>query len=75
MPAALDIRSARTLVLCKSVHHGNTARLAERIASVLGADVSPPEFGGVNHRHPDERDLARAEASAQGLKNRCVARR
>lgn len=33
----------RCLILCKSVHHENTARVAEIIASVLGADVLSPE--------------------------------
>ncbi|MFM8291504.1 MAG: flavodoxin domain-containing protein [Planctomycetia bacterium] len=33
----------RTLVICKSVHHGNTARVAGRIAEVLRAEVAEPE--------------------------------
>lgn len=33
----------RTLVICKSVHHHNTARVAERIAAVLDAAVAAPE--------------------------------
>ena len=33
----------RTLVICKSVHHGNTARIAGRIAGVLHAEVAAPE--------------------------------
>lgn len=33
----------KTLVICKSVHHGNTARVAGRIAEVLRAEVAEPE--------------------------------
>jgi flavodoxin len=33
----------KTLVICKSVHHGNTARVAGRIAEVLHAEVAEPE--------------------------------
>lgn len=33
----------RPLILCKSVHHGNTAKVADAIAGVLGADVHAPE--------------------------------
>ena len=33
----------KTLVICKSVHHHSTARVAERIANVLRAEVLPPE--------------------------------
>lgn len=40
MPAT---RKLATLVICKSVHHGNTARVAERIASVLDAEIAAPE--------------------------------
>ena len=35
--------AAKTIVICKSVHHHSTARVAERIADVLGADVVSPE--------------------------------
>lgn len=35
--------AAKTLVICKSVHHHNTARVAHAIADVLGAVVMPPE--------------------------------
>jgi flavodoxin len=34
---------AKTLVICKSVHHHGTARIAGRIADVLGAAVMAPE--------------------------------
>ena len=34
---------SRPLVLCKSVHHGNTARVAEAIAGKLKAEVAAPE--------------------------------
>ena len=32
----------RTLIICASVHHGNTARVARAMADVLGADVASP---------------------------------
>jgi flavodoxin len=35
--------SRKTLVICKSVHHGGTARVARRIAEVLHAEVAEPE--------------------------------
>ncbi len=35
--------NAQSLVLCKSVHHGNTRAVAERIAQVLGAQVADPD--------------------------------
>jgi flavodoxin len=33
---------SRCLIVCQSVHHGNTARVAEAMASVLGAEVAAP---------------------------------
>ncbi len=33
----------RCLILVKSVHHQNTARVAREMAGVLGADVVGPE--------------------------------
>lgn len=33
----------KTLVICKSVHHGNTARVAARIAEPLRAEVAEPD--------------------------------
>jgi len=33
----------RCLLLVESVHHGNTAKVAEAMAGVLGADVAAPE--------------------------------
>lgn len=33
----------KSLILCKSVHHGNTARVAQAMAGVLGAEVAAPE--------------------------------
>lgn len=33
----------RCLLLVKSVHHGNTAKVAEAMAGVLGADIATPE--------------------------------
>ena len=35
--------ATKTLVICKSVHHNNTARVAHTIADVLGAVVLTPE--------------------------------
>lgn len=33
----------RCLIVCKSVHHGNTARVAGAMAGILGANVVSPE--------------------------------
>lgn len=33
----------RCLLLCQSVHHGNTAKVAQAMAGVLGAEVASPE--------------------------------
>jgi len=33
----------KALIICVSVHHGNTAKVAEAIAEVLGAEVKEPE--------------------------------
>ena len=33
----------KTLILCKSVHHGNTVQVAQAMAGVLGAEVVAPE--------------------------------
>ena len=33
----------RCLILCKSVHHGNTAKVARAIGSVLDAEIANPE--------------------------------
>jgi len=35
--------STRCLILCKSVHHGNTAKVARAIAAVLDAEIAVPE--------------------------------
>ena len=35
--------TSRPLILCKSVHHGNTAQVAEAMAGVLGAEIVAPE--------------------------------
>ena len=45
----------KTLVICSSVHHGNTRRIAEAMAEVLGAEVLPPEE--VAPERLDEYDL------------------
>jgi len=47
--------AAKTLVICKSAHHHNTAQVAERIADVLWAVVVPPEE--VPYTSLDEYDL------------------
>jgi flavodoxin len=47
--------AARTLVICKSVHHHNTAKVAKRIADVLGAVVVTPEE--MPYTYLDEYDL------------------
>lgn len=33
----------KTLIICKSVHHQNTARVAQAIAYVLDAEICEPE--------------------------------
>lgn len=45
MPAASTVMTPamRPLVICASVHHGNTARVARCIADVLHADVCAPD--------------------------------
>ena len=45
MPATGTVMTPalRPLVICASVHHGNTARVARCIADVLHADVCPPD--------------------------------
>ncbi len=47
--------AAKTLMICKSVHHHSTARVAERISDVLGAVVVLPEE--VPYTSLDEYDL------------------
>ncbi len=32
-----------SLIVCKSVHHGNTAKVAKAIAGELGAKITAPE--------------------------------
>lgn len=39
----MDAPSASSLVLCKSVHHGNTARVADAVCSVLGCAFVDPD--------------------------------
>ncbi len=34
---------ARTVIICKSVHHGNTLQVARAIADTLHAEIVPPE--------------------------------
>ena len=45
MPATntMTTSAVRPLVICASVHHGNTARVARCIADVLHADVCAPD--------------------------------
>ncbi|WP_292459577.1 flavodoxin family protein [Methanothermococcus sp.] len=33
----------KTLIICKSIHHGNTKKIADAMAEVLNADVIEPE--------------------------------
>jgi Flavodoxins len=33
----------KTLIICKSVHHGNTEKVAKAMADVLGAKLAQPE--------------------------------
>lgn len=33
----------KTLIICKSIHAGNTVRIAERMATILDAEVVKPE--------------------------------
>jgi flavodoxin len=33
----------KTLIICKSVHHGNTEKVAKAMAEVLGAKIAQPE--------------------------------
>jgi flavodoxin len=33
----------KTLIVCKSMHHGNTEKIARAMAEVLGAEVKEPE--------------------------------
>ncbi|MFM7291961.1 MAG: flavodoxin family protein [Planctomycetia bacterium] len=35
--------NSHPLILCKSVHHGNTAKVAKAMAGVLGAEIAAPE--------------------------------
>lgn len=39
----MDITSGKSLILCKSIHHQNTAQIARVMAQVLNADVASPE--------------------------------
>ena len=34
--------TVKTLIICESVHHGNTRKVAEAMAGVLGAEVKRP---------------------------------
>ncbi len=45
----------RTLIICKSVHHQNTAKVAQAIADVLHAEICAPE--DVPYAGLDEYDL------------------
>jgi len=43
----------KTLIICKSYHHGNTEKIAKRIAKVLNADLIEP----AGFENSDEYDL------------------
>jgi len=45
----------KTLIICKSVHHQNTAKVAQAIANVLRAEICEPE--DVPYARLDEYDL------------------
>ncbi|MFD0009165.1 flavodoxin family protein [Streptomyces sp. NPDC127178] len=49
----------RTVIVCASVSHGNTRRVADSIAEVLGAEVVAPE-------QADLAELARADLAGFG---------
>ncbi len=59
MPATPGVESGmsvpRCLILCASVHHGNTARVARAMADELGAEVAAP--GDVPHAGLEAHDL------------------
>ena len=38
----MDAKHRAAIIVCESVHHGNTRRVAEAMAKVLGADVVTP---------------------------------
>jgi len=38
----------KTLIICKSIHHGNTQKVAEVIADVLEAKLVKPEELDIN---------------------------
>ena len=38
----------KTLIVCVSLHHGNTKKVADAIADVLKAQVASPEDADVN---------------------------
>ena len=42
MPGVESGMTAARLILCASVHHGNTARVARAMADVLGAEIVAP---------------------------------
>jgi hypothetical protein len=56
----------KSLIVGVSIPHGNTRRVADRMAEVLRAEVVDPE---TLHEH-DERDLDRAAAPAARLRDR-----
>lgn len=53
------VTRCKTLIICASMHHGNTARVARAMADVLAADVASPRIGGRRDphgwRHEEER--------------------
>jgi hypothetical protein len=70
---------SRPLILCKSVHNGNTAKVAEAMAGELGAEIACGGYdtwgplwlaGGLNKKHPDGLDLERARKFAAGMAHR-----
>ena len=58
--------ATKTLVICKSVHHNNTARVAHTIADVLGAIVVSP---GPAHPGSDAGSAQASRGSRSGSGN------
>ncbi|CAJ36995.1 hypothetical protein [Methanocella arvoryzae] len=68
----------KTLIICESVHHGCTKKVADSMAGPLKAEVKKPGevdadllatydligFGGTNKGRPDESDLEKAREFA-----------
>ncbi|MDI3543109.1 MAG: hypothetical protein PWP57_712 [Candidatus Atribacteria bacterium] len=74
----------RTLIICKSIHHGNTQKIAEVIANVLEAKLVEPEeldismiteydlvgFGSGIYYGKHHKDLLRVADSLPSVRNK-----